>query len=230
MVGYSDSAKDIGRLAAAWELYKAQEPIVDGLPRARRAADALSRPRRQRRAAAAGPTHLGHPVAAARIGRRHAARHRAGRDDPGQVRSAWHRASHARGVHDGDARGDARAAAPPVAPEWRETMDRLSARRARRASGASSTTTRGSSPYFRAATPEAELDALHIGSRPARRAAAGRARRRCARFPGSSPGCRRACSCRPGSASKTAMRGPAIATVVSARCTARGRSSDRRSI
>ena len=28
MVGYSDSAKDVGRLAAAWELYKAQESIV----------------------------------------------------------------------------------------------------------------------------------------------------------------------------------------------------------
>ena len=28
MVGYSDSAKDVGRLAAAWELYKAQEAIV----------------------------------------------------------------------------------------------------------------------------------------------------------------------------------------------------------
>ena len=29
MVGYSDSAKDVGRLAAAWELYKAQEAIVE---------------------------------------------------------------------------------------------------------------------------------------------------------------------------------------------------------
>ena len=29
MVGYSDSAKDIGRLAAAWELYKSQESIVE---------------------------------------------------------------------------------------------------------------------------------------------------------------------------------------------------------
>jgi phosphoenolpyruvate carboxylase len=28
MIGYSDSAKDIGRVAAAWELYKAQEAIV----------------------------------------------------------------------------------------------------------------------------------------------------------------------------------------------------------
>ena len=29
MVGYSDSAKDVGRLSAAWELYKAQEAIVE---------------------------------------------------------------------------------------------------------------------------------------------------------------------------------------------------------
>ena len=29
MVGYSDSAKDVGRLGAAWELYKSQESIVD---------------------------------------------------------------------------------------------------------------------------------------------------------------------------------------------------------
>ncbi len=28
MVGYSDSAKDVGRLAAGWELYRAQEEIV----------------------------------------------------------------------------------------------------------------------------------------------------------------------------------------------------------
>jgi phosphoenolpyruvate carboxylase len=29
MIGYSDSAKDVGRFGAAWELYKAQEIIVD---------------------------------------------------------------------------------------------------------------------------------------------------------------------------------------------------------
>src|SRR5258708_8256747 len=29
MIGYSDSAKDIGRVASAWELYKAQEAIVE---------------------------------------------------------------------------------------------------------------------------------------------------------------------------------------------------------
>jgi phosphoenolpyruvate carboxylase len=34
MVGYSDSSKDVGRLSAAWELYKAQEAIVDACRRA----------------------------------------------------------------------------------------------------------------------------------------------------------------------------------------------------
>src|SRR5262249_53303020 len=29
MVGYSDSSKDVGRLSAAWSLYKAQEAVVD---------------------------------------------------------------------------------------------------------------------------------------------------------------------------------------------------------
>src|SRR5260370_42710613 len=33
MVGYSDSAKDIGRVASAWELYKAQEAIVEACRR-----------------------------------------------------------------------------------------------------------------------------------------------------------------------------------------------------
>ena len=29
MIGYSDSAKDVGRFGAAWELYRAQEAIVE---------------------------------------------------------------------------------------------------------------------------------------------------------------------------------------------------------
>ena len=36
MVGYSDSAKDVGRLTAGWELYKAQEAIVAACRAARR--------------------------------------------------------------------------------------------------------------------------------------------------------------------------------------------------
>ena len=168
MVGYSDSAKDAGRLAAAWELYKAQEAIVARQPRARRAGHALPRPRRQRRPRRRADAPRD-PLAAARLGRRHAARHRAGRDDPGEVRPARHRAADARGLHDRDARSDARDAAAGrpglAARRWnacrRAARDGVPRRR--------STTTRGSSPTSSAATPDAELDAIHIGSRPARR-------------------------------------------------------------
>ena len=76
--------------------------------RARRADHAVPRPRRQRRARRR--THApGDSIAASRLGGRHAARHRAGRDDPGEVRPARHRASNAGGLHDGHARSDARA-------------------------------------------------------------------------------------------------------------------------
>ena len=109
MVGYSDSAKDVGRLAAAWELYQGAGSHRRRLPRARRAGHALPWPRRQRRARRRADVPR-NPVAAARLGRRHAAGHRTGRDDSGEVRPARHRAAHAGGLHDGDARRDARAA------------------------------------------------------------------------------------------------------------------------
>jgi phosphoenolpyruvate carboxylase len=60
------------------------------------------------------------------------------------------------------------ATAPPARPAWRETMARLadiSARAYRRVVHDDPRFLE----YFRAATPEAEFDALHIGSRPARR-------------------------------------------------------------
>ena len=49
MVGYSDSAKDVGRLAAGWDLYRAQEEIVAAGRRHGVEADAVSWARRQRR-------------------------------------------------------------------------------------------------------------------------------------------------------------------------------------
>ena len=57
MVGYSDSAKDVGRLSAGWELFKAQEAIVDTCRRHQRSARAVSRARRQCRARR-WPTYL----------------------------------------------------------------------------------------------------------------------------------------------------------------------------
>ena len=75
----------------AWELYKAQEAIVAACRRHGVARHAVSRPRRQRR-----PRRRARPIMALQsqpsgLDRRHAARHRAGRDDPGAVRPAGHR-------------------------------------------------------------------------------------------------------------------------------------------
>ena len=71
MIGYSDSAKDVGRFGAAWELYKAQEAIVEACRATGVRGDAVPRPRRQRRPRRRADLHR-HPVAAARIGRRRA--------------------------------------------------------------------------------------------------------------------------------------------------------------
>ena len=57
MVGYSDSGKDGGYLAAQWEIYRAQEELVALAGRARHRADDLPRPRRLAPAAAADPTY-----------------------------------------------------------------------------------------------------------------------------------------------------------------------------
>ena len=94
MVGYSDSAKDAGRFAAAWALYRAQEEIVAACARHGVAADAVPRPRRQRRPRRRADAPRD-PVAAAGFDRRPPARDRAGRDDPGEVRPARHRRANA---------------------------------------------------------------------------------------------------------------------------------------
>jgi len=63
---------------------------------------------------------------------------------------------------------------PPVPPraEWRAAMDRLAAS-AERGFREVVYEDRDFARYFRAVTPEAEIDHLHIGSRPARRGGAG---------------------------------------------------------
>ena len=57
MIGYSDSAKDAGRLAAAWELYKAQDRRSS-----RRAASTACRSRSFTAAAAASAAAAGRPI------------------------------------------------------------------------------------------------------------------------------------------------------------------------
>ena len=90
MVGYSDSNKDGGYLTANWALSQAQSRLVDVARDARRAAAAVPRPRRHGRARRRAGVR-GDPGPAARLGRRPAADHRAGRDGRRQVRPAVRR-------------------------------------------------------------------------------------------------------------------------------------------
>jgi phosphoenolpyruvate carboxylase len=170
MVGYSDSAKEIGRLAAAWELYKAQETIVaacrdHGVP------ITLFHGRGGTVGRGGGPTYLAIQS-----------------QPPGSVDGTL------RVTEQGEmiqakfglpgiavrtlevyttATLEATLATPaPVDPCWRATMERVAV-----SSHAAFRRTVYEDPqflpYFSTATPEAELDALHIGSRPARRSADG---------------------------------------------------------
>jgi phosphoenolpyruvate carboxylase len=166
MVGYSDSAKDVGRLAAAWELYKAQEAIVTasrnhGVP------VTLFHGRGGSVGRGGGPTHL-----AIRS------------QPPGSIDGTL------RVTEQGEmiqakfglpgialrtlevyttATLEATLAAPaPAEPEWRTAMERLSSN-ARDDFRQIVYDDPRFIEYFRSATPESELDAMHIGSRPARR-------------------------------------------------------------
>ena len=166
MVGYSDSAKDIGRLAAAWELYKAQESIVaacrdHGVP------ITLFHGRGGSVGRGGGPTHLAIQS-----------------QPPGSVDGTLRVTEQGEMIQ-------AKFGLPGIALRTLEvyttaTLEATLARRGRSAangarrwsasprpratvSAARSTTIRASCATSARATPEAELDALHIGSRPARR-------------------------------------------------------------
>jgi phosphoenolpyruvate carboxylase len=170
MVGYSDSAKEIGRVAAAWELYKAQETIVaacrdHGVP------ITLFHGRGGSVGRGGGPTYLAIQS-----------------QPPGSVDGTLRVTEQGEMIQAkfglpgiavrtlevyATATLEAALASPsPVDPAWRQTMERV----ATAARGAFRRTVYDDPrflPYFSSATPEGELDALHIGSRPARRTADG---------------------------------------------------------
>ena len=166
MVGYSDSAKDAGRLSAAWALYRAQETIVSA---ARDAGVALTlfHGRGGTIGRGGGPTSL-----AIRS------------QPPGSIDGTLRVTEQGEmiqakfGLLDIAERTlevyttsvlEAMLRPPEAArPAWRSCMDRLFAdsRDAYRA------VVRGRPEfveYFRAATPEPELRTINVGSRPARR-------------------------------------------------------------
>lgn len=170
MIGYSDSAKDVGRLAASWELYKAQEAIVAAC-RAHHVPVTLFHGRGGSVGRGGGPTYLAIQS-----------------QPPGSVDGTL------RVTEQGEmiqakfglpgitlrtlevyttATLEATLMPPAAAPAaWRETIERIAA-----ASTAAFREIVYEDPrfpeYFRTATPVAEFDALHIGSRPARRTSTG---------------------------------------------------------
>jgi phosphoenolpyruvate carboxylase len=170
MVGYSDSAKDIGRLAAAWELYKGQEAIV-AAARAHDVAITLFHGRGGSVGRGGGPTSLaiqsqppGSVDGTLRV------------TEQGEMIQAKFGlpgiALRTLEVYTTATLEAALATPTPLDPRWRATMEK--------AAGAASAAFRRAvyddprfPTYFRAATPVAELDALHIGSRPAKRGAGG---------------------------------------------------------
>jgi phosphoenolpyruvate carboxylase len=168
MLGYSDSAKDVGRLTAGWDLYKAQEEIVAACGR-HGVRVTLFHGRGGSVGRGGGPTHLaiqsqppGSIAGALRV------------TEQGEMLQALF------GLPDIAVRtmevyttGTLDAWLTPVpapSPEWRACMERLSAD-ARDAYRAVVYGDPAFIEYFRVATPEAEIADLNIGSRPARRGA-----------------------------------------------------------
>jgi phosphoenolpyruvate carboxylase len=166
MVGYSDSAKDVGRLAAGWDLYRAQERIV-AASLAHGVRLTLFHGRGGSVGRGGGPTHLaimsqpaGSVDGALRV------------TEQGEMLQALF------GLPDIAMRtlevytsGTLESWLVPVntpRPEWRACMDRL-----RDAAAASYRALVHDHPdfvrYFRAATPHSELAHMNIGSRPGRR-------------------------------------------------------------
>ncbi|MGB5697452.1 MAG: phosphoenolpyruvate carboxylase [Polyangiales bacterium] len=165
MIGYSDSSKDGGRLAAAWELYQAQEHLV-ALCLSRGVHLTLFHGRGGSIGRGGGPTHI-------------AIRSQPAGSIDGALRVTeqgemiqWKFGTPDIAVRSLELYSTATLEAtltPPAAPSpaFRARMDALAAR----AMAAYRGVTRESRfvPYFHVATPGLELGSLQIGSRPARR-------------------------------------------------------------
>ena len=168
MLGYSDSAKDVGRLTAGWELYKAQEAIGSTCAR-HDVRVTLFHGRGGSVGRGGGPTHLalqsqppGSVDGTLRV------------TEQGEMLQALFGfpdiAVRTMEVYTtGTLEAWLAPAGTPLA-EWRECMNRLAAD-ARTAYCRVVAEDPRFADYFRAATPVAEIDELHIGSRPARRGA-----------------------------------------------------------
>jgi len=170
MVGYSDSSKDVGRLSAAWELYKAQEAIIQ-VCRERGVAVTLFHGRGGSVGRGGGPTYLalqsqpsGSIDGTLRV------------TEQGEMIQALFGlpgiAARTMEVYTSGTLDAWLTPVPAPASEWRACMDRLSA------DGAQAYRSHVYDrpdfiEYFRTATPLPELEHLNIGSRPTRRKKSG---------------------------------------------------------
>ncbi|MFN2442850.1 MAG: phosphoenolpyruvate carboxylase [Thermoanaerobaculia bacterium] len=166
MIGYSDSSKDGGRLAAAWELYKAQEDLVSA---AREASVELTlfHGRGGTVGRGGGPTYLA--IASQPPGSVDGRLRLTVQGEMIQAQFGLEGIAERNLELYATATLDATLAPPaPARPEWRALMERL-ASSSRESYRSVVYETPEFIPYFRAATPEVELGELNIGSRPARR-------------------------------------------------------------
>jgi phosphoenolpyruvate carboxylase len=166
MVGYSDSAKDVGRLSAGWELFKAQEAIVDTCRR-HRVRPALFHGRGGSVGRGGGPTYLAlqsQPPGTV-DGRLRVT------EQGEMIQALFGLPEIAQRTLEVYASGTLESWLVPSSPpvqHWRECMERVS-------NDACSTYRRivaehqAFLDYFHTSTPQAELAGVNIGSRPARR-------------------------------------------------------------
>jgi phosphoenolpyruvate carboxylase len=168
MIGYSDSTKDAGRMAAAWGLFRAQEDVVTAC-HGRNVKLTLFHGRGGTIGRGGGPIHLAilsQPPGSVDGGLRVTVQGE-------MVESSF--GLHDVAVESFELYANATLEAtllPPAGPTpaHRALMDRLAALSA----GAYRRVVQGNASflrYFQAATPEQELGRLNIGSRPARRRA-----------------------------------------------------------
>ncbi len=166
MIGYSDSAKDVGRLTAGWNLYRAQEDVVAAC-HARGVRVTLFHGRGGSVGRGGGPTHLAIQA-----------------QPPGSIDGTLRVTEQGEmlqalfGLPDIALRtleiyttGTLEAWLTPgmdAAPEWRACMDRL-AEDARAAYRGMVYDNPSFLEYFYTSTPAAEIAELNIGSRPSRR-------------------------------------------------------------
>jgi len=166
MVGYSDSAKDGGRLTANWWLYKAQEEVVR-VCQEHQVHPTLFHGRGGTVARGGGPTHLA--IQSQPPGSIDGSLRVTEQGEMIQAKFADPRIA-VRTLETYVAATVDATLAPPRAPEasWRKRIEELSVV----ACDDYRSIVRGTErfvEYFRHATPEQELGALNIGSRPARR-------------------------------------------------------------